>query len=133
MTAIKCVDMTAIKCVDITAIKCVDMTAMKCVDMTAINSHYYYYYHHHHHYISAILIFQCLTLFLLLKLPPCYLHHKIPPRSHNSQPILLPLPTTVRLSTAPSVYRPWKSVSINLQRVSSFTVCCQQPTINERQ
>ena len=41
----------------------------------------------------------------------------------------LPLPTTVPLSTDRSVYRPWKSVSITVQRVSSFTVCCQYPTV----
>jgi len=132
MTAIKCVDMTAIKCVHMTAIKCVHMTAIKCVHMTAIKSHYYYHYHHYI-LLSAILIFQCLTLFRLLKLPPCYLHHKIPPLSPGFQPIHLPLPATVRLPKARSVYRPRKSVSINVQRVSSFTVYCQHPTINERQ
>jgi len=60
----------------------------------------------------------------------CYLHHKIPPCCPNSQPIHTTLPPhTVPLLTDRSVYRPWKSVSINVEDVSPFTVCFQHPTV----
>ena len=61
----------------------------------------------------------------------CYLHHLFSPSlSRFPNNPHYPSPHAVRLPTERSVRCHWRSVSFNVQRLRSFTVYSQQPTLS---
>jgi len=76
---------------------------------------------HNYPLLSAIFMFQSLTLYLLLKISACYLHHKLSPSlSQFPNNAHYPSPHSVRLSTHCSVHI--RSVEISKHQLTTFTI-----------
>jgi len=86
--------------------------------------------HHNYPLLCAIFMFQSRTLYPVLNMSAFCPHHKFFP-SLSGFPTNPHFPSshTVRLPAQHFVYRPWQSLSINVQRLIPFTLYCQHPTV----